>query len=81
MNNILKLDTLKIYPIEDYSGFSKNLQYSDKIILPIGVCYNLVRSGIHFPPIFSMHLKENCSLSTFCTALEYSSELNKIYEI
>ena len=75
----LKIEFLKVFSIESYSGFCRESQYSDKVVLPLSLCYSLVRAKIHFPPIFSIHLKSNYLLSELCGALEYTSESDTIY--
>ena len=77
--NLITFDIQKVYPIKDYPGYVKNLDYSDKIVLPLQICHALVRNAVHFPPIFLVQSKSNKKISFLCGVLEYTSEIDTLY--
>ena len=68
-----------ILPLSIHSSYSKDLEFSDKIILPRSISKDLLRNKLPFPPQFIIIPDRSFNNSIHCTALEFSSEEDFIY--
>jgi Ubiquitin fusion degradation protein UFD1 len=79
IDSFLRIEISKVYPIENYSGYMKCYKYSDKIVLPLSICYSIIGPRNQFSVIFSIHSKSNYSISALCGVLEFTAEKDAVY--
>lgn len=75
--NQLRFEFSKVLSLKAYPGYTSSLEFSDKIVLPLHICHTLVRSAVHFPPIFSVSSPYTSPF--LCGVLEYSSVPDTVY--
>lgn len=69
----------QILPISTHVLYSRDLEFSDKIIVPRSVCKDLLRNKLPFPPQFILIPDRSMNSSIHCTVLEYTAEEGVIY--
>ena len=69
----------KILPLSIHPLYSRDLEFSDKIIVPRSICKDLHRNKLPFPPQFIIVPDRSLHNSIHCTVLEFSAEEDFIY--
>lgn len=68
-----------IFPISIHSMYTRDLEFSDKIVLPRSICKDLVRTKFPFPPQLILVPERPFHNSIYCTVLEFSAEEDYMY--
>ncbi|OMJ78127.1 hypothetical protein SteCoe_22146 [Stentor coeruleus] len=68
-----------ILPISLHSLYTRDLEFSDKIIMPRSICKELVRAKFPFPPQLILVPQRPFNNSIYCTVLDFSAEEDHLY--
>jgi Ubiquitin fusion degradation protein UFD1 len=68
-----------ILPISYHSNFSSEMEYSDKIILPLSILLTIKKIHLPLPPVFSLGFFRENYTPVICGVLEFTAEENHLY--
>lgn len=68
-----------IMPLSVHPLYTRDLEFSDKIIMPRSICKDLVRAKFPFPPQLVLVPQRPFNNSIYCTVLDFSAEEDHLY--